>query len=68
MWGILTDKIAEESIEIITEMKVLTEAGTSLEKGHFSETLVAIEIGEQVTLCPGQRSRASTILRQNKML
>ena len=37
MQGILTDKIAEESIEIITEMKVMTgaEMGTALEKGNF---------------------------------
>ena len=47
--GILTDKIVEESIEIITEMKVMIEAemGTGPEKGHFPETLVAIEIGVQ---------------------
>ena len=40
MHGILTDKIAEESIEIIAEMKVMTEAemGTGLEKGNFPET------------------------------
>ena len=54
--GILTDKIAEESIEIITEMKVMTEAemGTGLEKGHFSETLVVIEIGVKAIVGPGQ--------------
>ena len=56
MQGILTDKIAEESIEIIAEMKVMIEAemGTGLEKGHFPETLVAIEIGLQVIVSPGQ--------------
>ena len=46
MSRILTDRIAEESIEVITEMKVMTEAemGTGLVKGHFLETLEAIEI------------------------
>ena len=54
--GILTDKIAEESIKIITEMKVMIEAemGTGLEKGHFPETLVVIEIGVQAIVGPGQ--------------
>ena len=32
-WGILTDRIAEESIEIIKGIKVMTEAGTGIEKG-----------------------------------
>ena len=50
----MTHKIAEESIEIITEMKVMTEAGTCLEKGHFPATLVAIEIGVQATVGPHQ--------------
>ena len=52
--GILTDKIAEESIEIIAGMKVMTEAGTDLEKGHSPETLSAIEIGVQATVGPDQ--------------
>ena len=48
MWGwtkTLKDKTVEESIEIITEMKVMAEVeiGTGLGKGHFLETLVAIE-------------------------
>ena len=50
----MIDKIAEENIEIITEMKVVTETGTGLEKGHFPETLVAMEIGVQATVGPGQ--------------
>ena len=50
----MTDKIAKESIEIITRMKVVTEAGTGLEKGHFAETLAAIEIGVQATVGPDQ--------------
>ena len=47
MQGIFNDKIAEGSIETIKEMKVIveTEIGTGLEKGHFPETLVVIEIG-----------------------
>ena len=54
--GILTDKITEESIEIITEMKVMAEAEmrTGLEKDHFPETLVAIETGVQEKVGPGQ--------------
>ena len=35
MQGILADKIAEESIEIIREMKASIKAGTGLEKGNF---------------------------------
>ena len=52
--GILTDRIVEESIEVIIGMKVMTEAGTGLEKGHFPETLAAIEIAVQATVGPGQ--------------
>ena len=44
-WETLTHKIAEESTEIITGMKVMTEAGTGLEKGHFPEAIVTIKIG-----------------------
>ena len=54
MLGILTDRTVEESIEVITGMKVMTEAGTGLEKGHFLETLAAIEIAGQATVGPGQ--------------
>ena len=56
MRGILMDKIAEESIETTTEMKVIavTEIGTGLEKGHFPEALVAIEIGIQAIAGLGQ--------------
>ena len=35
-------------------MKVMTEAGTVLEKGHFPEAIVAIEIGVQAIAGPGQ--------------
>ena len=54
MQGILTDRIAEESIEIITGMKVMTDIGTGLEKGYFPEAIVAIEIGVQAIAGPGQ--------------
>ena len=32
----------------------MTEAGIGQKKGHFPETLVAIEIGVQATVGPGQ--------------
>ena len=54
MLGTLTDRIVEESTEVITGMKVMAEAGTGLEKGNFPETLAAIEIGVQATVGPGQ--------------
>ena len=54
MQGILTDRIAEESIEIITEMKDMTETGTGLEKGHFPEDTITMGIGVQAIAGPGQ--------------
>ena len=51
---ILTDRMSEESIEIITGVKVMTETGTGLEKGHFLEAIVAIGIGVQAITGPGQ--------------
>ena len=53
-WQTLTDKIAEENMEVITGMKVMTEVGTGLKKGHLPETIVAIEIGVQAIVGPGQ--------------
>ena len=53
----LKDKTVEESIEIITEMKVMAEVeiGTDLGKVHFLETLVAIEaIRVQAIIGPDQ--------------
>ena len=44
MLGILTERIVEESTKIITGMKVMTEAGTDLEKGHFPEAITTVEI------------------------
>ena len=56
MQGILIDKMAEESIKVITEMKTITETemGTGLEKGHFLEALEAIEVEVQAVVGPGQ--------------
>ena len=51
---ILMDRLAEENIEIITGMKVMTEAGTGLGKGHFPEAIAAIEIGVQAIVGPDQ--------------
>ena len=51
-WQTWTEKIAEGSIEIITGTKVMEEAGTGLEKGHFPEA-IAIEIGVQAMVGPG---------------
>ena len=50
----MTEKIAEESVEIITGMKVMTEAGTGLEKGYFPEDITTIEIGVQAIVGPSQ--------------
>ena len=50
----MTDRVAEERIETITEMAGMIEAGTGLEKGHFPETIATIEIGAQSTVGPGQ--------------
>ena len=50
----MTDKIAEEIIEIFTGMKVMTEVETGLEKGHFPEAISAIEIEVQAIVGPGQ--------------
>ena len=50
----MTDRIAEESIEIVTEMKVMTEAGTGLEEGHFPEVIVALEKEIQAIVGPSQ--------------
>ena len=62
---ILKDKTVEKS----TEMKVMAEVeiGTGLEKGHFLQTLVTIEIIEvQATVGPGQDQEQ--VQRQNKMI
>ena len=38
----MVDKTVEESIETTIEMRVMTEAGTCLEKGHFPEIMAII--------------------------
>ena len=53
-WGALTDRIVEESIGTITEMTVMIEAGTGLEKGSFPEAITTIETGIQAIVGPGQ--------------
>ena len=53
-WGGLTDRIVEENIETITEMTVMIEAGTGLEKGHFLEAIIIIKIGVQAIVGLGQ--------------
>ena len=50
----MTDRIAEDSVGIITEMAVMTEAGTGLEKGNFPEAMAAIESEVQAMVGPGQ--------------
>ena len=56
----MTDKLVEESIEIITGMKVITGAGTGLEKGHFPETLAMIRNRSTSNGRSRSGSRAST--------
>ena len=50
----LIDRIEEGSIEIITGAKVMTEAGTGLEKGNIPEAITMLEIGVQAIVGPGQ--------------
>ena len=51
----MIDKIVQESIEVIIEMTVMTEAGTGLGKGHFPETIAPIlEIGVQAIVSQGK--------------
>ena len=67
---ILKEKTVQESIEIVTEMKVMEEVeiGTGLEKGHFLETLVVIEtIGVQATVGLSQ-DQEQVQIEKDKML
>ena len=49
------DKIAEESIGIIViEMMAIIEAGIGLEKDHFQEIMVVIELEVQAIVDQGQ--------------
>ena len=54
MWEPLTDRIAEESVEIITEVKIMIETGTGVEKGHFLEAIAIIETEVQAIVSPGK--------------
>ena len=57
----MTDRIAEESIETVTGIEVMTEAGTGLEKDHFPKAIVAIQIGVQ-----DNRSRSGSRVSTNR--
>ena len=57
----MTERIVEESIEIITEMKVMIEAGTGPEKGHFPKAIITIEIGVQAIVGQGQNQELAQI-------
>ena len=50
----MLDKTVEESTEIATEMTVMTEARTGVEKDHFPEIMAIIELEAQATVDPGQ--------------
>ena len=50
----MTDRMVEESKETIIEMIVMIESGTGLEKGHFPDAIITIEIGVQAIVSPGQ--------------
>ena len=51
----MIDRIAEQIIETTIEMIVMAEAGTSVEKGHFPETMATmLEIEVQAIVGPDQ--------------
>ena len=50
----MRERIVEKSTEIITEIKVMIEAGTGLKKGCFPEAITTIGIGVQAIVGPGQ--------------
>ena len=49
----MVDKTVEENIETAVGMTVMTEAGTGLERGHFPEIMVIIELEVQAKVDPG---------------
>ena len=49
----MVDKIVEGNTETVAEMTVMTEAGTDLEKGYFTEIMATIELRVQATVDPG---------------
>ena len=65
MQGILTDKVGEESIEIITGMKVMTEAemGTGLEKVNFSRSFS----GDRNRSTSNRQSRSESRASMNRV-
>ena len=63
----MIDRIAEDSIETIIEMRVMIEAGTGQEKGHFPEAMTAIEIGVQAIVGSGQ-DQEQVLIEKNTML
>ena len=52
--GAIVDKTVEESTDVATEMTVMTEAATGLEKGCFPEIMAIIELETRATVDPGQ--------------
>ena len=50
----MVHKMVEESTETAIEMTVMTEAGTGLQKGHFSEIMATIELEVQAIVGPDQ--------------
>ena len=50
----MVDKTVKENIEAAIEMRVMTEAGIGLEKGHFPEIMKIIESEAQATVDPDQ--------------
>ena len=60
-WGTIVEGIVEENTETAIQMTVLTEAGTGLERGHFPEIMVIIELEIQATVGPGQDPKLAQI-------
>ena len=60
-WGVMVDRIVEESIETIIEMSY-DRSRTGLEKGHFPEAITTIEIGVQTRVVPGQDQEQELIV------
>ena len=54
VWLALTHRIIDENIETITEMTVMIETGTVVEKGNFPEAIITTEIGVQAIVGLGQ--------------
>ena len=50
----MVNKTVEEHIKTAVEMRVMTEVGTGLERGHFLEIMAIIELEVQAKVDPGQ--------------